>query len=147
MGISYYNCSRCDEIFADCGDWYYCHGCCKKLCGQCKSYVVKVLAVCDGNCVEGFSSVVEEDDNSEEEEEGEEEEKPCTCIPYIIQARKRFSMYEYFCRECLTVDAPFDVSDRKLIRFLLRGTPYRTIGQARMACGKQLKKEKEEEDE
>lgn len=35
MGIDYYNCEVCDEIFADCGPCGFCGKCEAYLCGHC----------------------------------------------------------------------------------------------------------------
>ena len=35
MGVDYYNCEICDEIFHDCGHYGYCGNCESIMCGHC----------------------------------------------------------------------------------------------------------------
>ena len=52
MGVDYYNCERCGEIFADCGDFRNCNECgtrwCGSDCAEADGYVSPIIIDEDG---------------------------------------------------------------------------------------------------
>lgn len=150
MGVDFYNCTSCNEIFNDCGEYKHCCLCDEMFCGYCDG-LEKIPWKCDGDCHEGYK---ENDDDEKEEEGGGKRVKRCSCHPDLKNLYKQRGCdyhdrkeSHWVCQECLTIADPYAVSDVMLMEYLLNHHGFETIEAARKAYRCELKAKKSEDDE
>lgn len=154
MGVDYYNCDQCGEIYPDCGTYYSCDLCSRGFCSECEPQ--KVPLKCDGDCIVSYGYQESEEEESEEEgeesdeeeseeEDEESEEGKCTCCAIVTDLRYRTSTsrcppeYFHICTKCLTVEDPDEVNDYEFKKWLLSKTAYATLEEAREKCKEEHK--------
>ena len=130
-------CCDCGKFFEEDDSSSECRACGGMCCSYCQIFMQPIPKVCDGKCYEGY----EVDENSFKTTRT----NVCTCLPRIVELRDYFYCNTvWFCRKCLTDDAPYGITDRELIRFLIRDR-YKSIGEARLDCLKDQQEELEED--
>ncbi len=120
MGVDFYNCAECTEIYADCGDYTTCDVCGRGFCSACEDVTTEFELECEGvgDCVESMGWV-DPDVVREEDVDG-----VCTCCDVVKNFRKNQIHHETYrvCEKCLTVKDPYDVGDTHIISYLLKLT-------------------------
>lgn len=136
MGVDYYNCTECNQIYADCGDYKTCCWCRDGFCGYCDG-VQEVLLKCNGDCIESTGYT---------EEEGSEKEEGCVCADKVKRLRnneychcdtselEEEKPHHLICKKCLYVEDPYKVDDTELLEFLVEHTEFSSMGEAREEC-------------
>lgn len=137
MGIDYYNCAECKQIYADCGDYKTCCVCRDGFCGWCLG-VQSVPLKCDGNCTKSTGYTVGE---------GSEKEEGCVCADKVKMLYKEGYCHcdtseeeenprHLICNKCLYIEDPYKVDDTELMEFLVEHTEFSSVEEAREDCRK-----------
>lgn len=137
MGVDFYNCTNCNHIFADSGEYYTCCVCQDYYCVECKNELYDVPKECDGDCLcLGY-------EDSEDENEDTEEE--CHCHQNLVDLYYEDSCCNghddghNVCQKCVTREDPYKVSYKDMVYFLLKESKY-TFKEAKKACRESKKK-------
>lgn len=145
MGVDYYNCTGCKEIFTTCGDHRQCCKCDDIFCNYCDT--IEKVAVED----------CEECDDSNCEEDCECEALPQWMIDTKEKCEQGCKEYHNVCLECQKPPPePWEINDYELLGILAKQAGYKTVEEARnveeekrkeqMPKTKKRKREEEEEE-
>jgi hypothetical protein len=119
MGVDYYNCTGCDEIFTTCGDYQQCCKCHSMFCEGCTEVTKVAVEDCE-------SCECEEDCECEELSQWKEDvEENCD---------QECKEYHTVCLECQKPPPePWAVDDYELLQLLAEKAGYKSVEEARTA--------------
>jgi hypothetical protein len=121
MGVDYYNCDECGEIFPDCDHYGYCCICDKRLCGSCFDQTTSIRVTC----------------TCPEDEKGDD--LGCICYDHHpnMEKLRGFTCCKdnhNVCDECLEDKDPYEVKDDELLQYLTDLAKFKSVEEARTAC-------------
>lgn len=145
MGVDFYNCHLCNEIYAS-GGYQIRSWCCDETsCGMCTdNYLIKVPVECDGECV---THTEDERPVDEQTYEGD----GCKCHEAIKKARVNIAANfrdefdelpedMWLCRSCLVVKDPYEATDDQVTEFLVKKAGFTSFEEVLDICRQENKR-------